>query len=261
MSVLALQKGIIYGPIKSKRLGRSLGINLLPCDNKVCSFNCIYCHYGPTNLLETSQGLLQKVKFPSITDVLQEVENVLQSEIGFDYITFSGNGEPMLHPQFREIAAEIKALKERFRPNVSLTLLTNSSLVRQNDIVDSIVSIEFPIFKLDCGDEKTFRSINRPAPDLKISEIVAGLKRLAKKFKITIQTVFINGLTPNFANQAFENWLVAIKDIKPAAIQIYSTDRPVADDRIKMLSKTQLEELAKTINQRTYILTTAYFSD
>jgi wyosine [tRNA(Phe)-imidazoG37] synthetase (radical SAM superfamily) len=198
------------------------------------------------------------IKFPSVAAILTQVEKALQSEVGFEYITFSGNGEPMLHPQFAEIAARIKALKEKYRPNVSLTLLTNSSLVVKNDIANSIVSIEFPIFKLDCGDDSTFRTINRPVPELKIGEIIAGLKRLAKRFKITIQTVLVNGVVPNIAKEKFEQWLVAIKDIKPAAIQIYSTDRPVADSKVKMLSKAQLEELAKLVVEKTGISTQAY---
>lgn len=255
MSVLPLQQGIIYGPIKSKRLGRSLGINILPCDDKVCSFDCIYCHYGLTKIktLKTDG-----IKFPSVSEILKAVESALKSEIGFEYITFSGNGEPMLHPQFAELAAEIKTLKEKYRPNITLTLLSNSSLVGQDDIASKIVSIEFPIFKLDAGDESTFRTINRPLAELKISEIIFGLKRLARKFKITIQTVFINGVVPNFSKTPFESWLNAIKDIKPAAIQIYSTDRPVADSKIKMLSKYQLEELALAVCQKTSILTQAY---
>jgi wyosine [tRNA(Phe)-imidazoG37] synthetase (radical SAM superfamily) len=164
----------------------------------------------------------------------------------------------MLHPQFTEIAARIKALKEKYRPNVSLTLLTNSSLVMKNDIANSIVSIEFPIFKLDCGDESTFRTINRPVPELKITEIIASLKRLAKRFKITIQTVLVNDVVPNIEKGKFEQWLVAIKDIKPAAIQIYSTDRPVADSKVKMLSKAQLEEFATLVAEKTGISTQAY---
>lgn len=255
MSVLPLQKGIIYGPVKSKRLGRSLGINLLPCDNKVCSFDCIYCHYGHTKIKTVKPDSIQ---FPSISEVLSEVEKALKSEIGFEYLTFSGNGEPMLHPQFTELAAEIKILKEKFRPTVALALLSNSSLVGLTDITDSIVSIEFPIFKLDCGDDATFQAINRPAPEIKLTEIIAGLKRLARRFKITIQTVFINGAVTNFTQEPLAQWLVAIKDIKPAAIQIYSTDRPVADAQVKMLSKEQLEDLAKTIRQKTGILTQAY---
>lgn len=255
MSVLPLQPRIIYGPVKSKRLGRSLGINILPCDNKVCSFDCIYCHYGPT---KTKVMQTDNIKFPSVDAILAEVEKAMKSEVGFEYITFSGNGEPMLHPQFAEIAARIKILKEKYRPNVSLTLLTNSSLVVKNDIADSIVSIEFPIFKLDCGDEATFRTINRPVPELKITEIIAGLKRLAKRFKLTIQTVLVNGVVPNIEKGKFEQWLAVIKDIKPAAIQIYSTDRPVADSKVKMLSKAQLEELAKLVIEKTGILTQAY---
>ena len=255
MSVLPLQTGIIYGPVKSKRLGRSLGINILPCDNKVCNFDCIYCHYGPTKTKVRQTG---NIKFPSVAEILTEVEKALHSAVGFEYITFSGNGEPMLHPQFAEIAAQIKALKERYRPSVSLTLLSNSSMVEQNDIANSIVSIEFPIFKLDCGDDATFRTINRPVPELKITEIIAGLKRLAKRFKITIQTVFVNGVVPNATKEPFDQWLAAIKDIKPAAIQIYSTDRPVADSKVKMLSNAQLAEIAKLVIEKTGILTQAY---
>jgi len=255
MSVLPLQKGIIYGPVKSKRLGRSLGINLLPCDNKVCSFDCIYCHYGHTKIKTVKPNSIQ---FPSVSEVLSEVEKALKSEIGFEYLTFSGNGEPMLHPQFTELVAEVKALKERYRPTVTLTLLSNSSLVGLTDITDAIVSIEFPIFKLDCGDEVTFKALNRPAPEIKLNEIIAGLKRLARRFKITIQTVFVNGMVTNFSQEPFARWLTAIKEIKPAAIQIYSTDRPVADTKVKMLSKEQLEEIAKTIRQKTGILTQAY---
>jgi wyosine [tRNA(Phe)-imidazoG37] synthetase (radical SAM superfamily) len=258
MSVLPLQSGIIYGPIKSKRLGRSLGINLLPSDNKICSFDCIYCHYGPTQCLVAAPEQLPTTKFPSAFEVSREVEKALCSQIGFEYLTFSGNGEPMLHPEFMEIARAIKTLKEKYRPSVALALLSNSSLVGRDDIANSIVSIEFPIFKLDCGDEFTFRTINRPVPDLKISEIIVGLKRLSKRFKITIQTVFIDGVLPNFTREPFEQWLVAIKNIKPAAIQIYSTDRPVAEIKVKMLSKNQLEEIAQKVREKTGVLTQAY---
>ncbi|MEO0093151.1 MAG: radical SAM protein [candidate division WOR-3 bacterium] len=252
---LPLQKGIIYGPVKSKRLGRSLGINLLPCDDKVCSFDCIYCHYGPTKIKTVKPNTIQ---FPSVATVLSEVEKALKSEVGFEYLTFSGNGEPMLHPQFAELAESIKALKEKLRPNVTLTLLSNSSLVGLTDITDSIVSIEFPIFKLDCGHEQTFQSLNRPAPEVKLNEIINGLQRLARRFKITIQTVLVNGAVQNFTAEPFEQYLLAIKTIKPAAIQIYSTDRPVATASVKMLSKEQLARIAQTIQERTGILTQAY---
>ncbi|MDH5185455.1 MAG: radical SAM protein [candidate division WOR-3 bacterium] len=256
MSVLPLQKGIIYGPIKSKRLGRSLGINLLPCDKKVCSFDCIYCHYGKTEIKTIKPD---NIKFPSVSAVLNDVEKALRSDIGFEYLTFSGNGEPMLHPQFSELASEIKRLKEKYRPSVSLTLLSNSSLAGYDNITNKIVSIEFPIFKLDCGNESTFKAINRPVNELKLSEIISGLKQLAKKFKITIQTVFINGTLTNLNQAAFEPWLAAIKMIKPAAIQIYSTDRPVADEKVKMVNNNRLNELTQTIGQKTGVLTQAYF--
>lgn len=256
MSALSLQQGIIYGPVKSKRLGRSLGINLLPCDKKVCSFDCIYCHYGLTQKLVFLEN--ETINFPSFDFVLSEVEKALKSQIGFEYLTFSGNGEPMLHPQFAELAAQVKNLKEKYRPSVTLALLSNSSLVAKTDPTSAVASIEYPIFKLDCGDETTFQILNRPAKGIKLTEIITGLKRLARKFKITIQTAFVNGVVNNFSSQALNAWLSAIKEIKPAAIQIYSTDRPSADERVKMLTKNQLAEIARLVQTKTSILTQAY---
>ncbi len=137
--VLELQKGIIYGPINSRRLGKSLGINLMPTSYKLCSFNCIYCHYGDTKIL--SRNLTPYLKdLPSPTLVKQSLEKFLHNYPKIDFITFSGNGEPTLHPQFSEIVDIIKELRDKYIPDVKLALLSNSTfpIFREDKNVSSI---------------------------------------------------------------------------------------------------------------------------
>ncbi len=124
MAMIPLQRGIIYGPVASRRLGRSLGINLLPANCKLCSFDCVYCHYGRTQAKSLHP---EEDAFPSVQEVLNAVEAALQGGLDFDYLTFSGNGEPTLHPNFAEIVFEVRILRDRLRPQVKLAVLSNSS--------------------------------------------------------------------------------------------------------------------------------------
>ncbi len=255
MSVLSLQKGIIYGPVNSKRLGRSLGINLFPNYKKICSFDCVYCHYGRTD--ETTLNPNPK-DLPTVEQVISAIEDTLKSPIEFDYITFSGNGEPMTHPDFAQIVRLTKQARDKYRPNVPITLLSNSSCLAKPIDFDTLSLIENRIFKLDCADEPTFKAINNPVPEIKIKDIINGLKTVSSVLPITIQTVFIDGPIKNFEGEIFAQWLDAIKQIKPQKIQVYSTDRPVAQSQVKMISDEKLTELARTIMKKTGIPAIAY---
>lgn len=254
-NVLPLQKGIIYGPVNSKRLGRSLGINLFPTTRKTCTFDCIYCHYGITDEKTLSSN---RENLPTVHQVLIAVEQVLKSELPFDYLTFSGNGEPMLHPDFPEIVDKIKKLRDKFRPTVPITLLSNSSCLIQHLDIETLSKIDLRIFKLDCADQETFSLINKPVATIKISEIISQLVKLSSVLPIIIQTVFFDGSVKNYKGIIFEQWLDTIKKIKPHKIQIYSTDRPVAKSDVKMISNKQLMELAQKTIEMTGIPTTAY---
>lgn len=254
-NVLSLQKGIIYGPVNSKRLGRSLGINLFPTTKKVCTFDCIYCHYGKTQDKTLKPN---RADLPSVNEVINAVEQALKSSIEFDYLTFSGNGEPMLHPDFAEIVRKVKDLKGKYRPNVPLTLLSNSSCLVKPIDFDTLTLIDNRIFKLDCADEETFKAMNNSVTEIKIQDIITGLEKLSAVLPITIQTVFIDGPIKNFEGAVFEKWLSAIKRIKPQKIQVYSTDRPVASSQIKMVSDEKLAEIANIIRAKTDIPTIAY---
>ncbi len=173
MSGISLQPGIIYGPILSRRLGRSLGINLLPANRKVCSFDCIYCQYGYTHelLLNPNRSML-----PSASDVFAAVEHALKKPRSIDYLTFSGNGEPTIHPDFPEIVRGVKEIKSKLHPDAKLAILSNSSRVTDPEIAAALRLLDAPMMKLDAGDEDTFRAINHPVSSVKISDIVTGLK-------------------------------------------------------------------------------------
>ncbi|MEO0101034.1 MAG: radical SAM protein [candidate division WOR-3 bacterium] len=255
MSPLPLQKDVIYGPIRSKRLGLSLGINLLPINQKVCSFDCIYCHYGKTNIKTLDP---KDIQFPPIDLVLKKLEWYLKSDIEFHYITFSGNGEPLLYPNFDLLVKEIKKLRDRYRPKTPIALLSNSSVIIRDKKIEILKLITLPIFKLDAGDEETFQEINRPVSEVKLNGIVSALKEISKEIEITIQTVFLNGRIRNFNEKSLKIWISLIKEINPSFIQIYSVDRPVAEENVKMVDDRTLLSKAKEIERRTKIRTIAY---
>lgn len=221
--VLPVKTGIIYGPVNSRRLGKSLGINLMPHKKKYCDFDCLYCHYGRTKyhkLIPDNDDV-----FPSVDEVLSQVETYLKSDIGFNYLTFSGNGEPTLHPHFKEIAAECKSLARSLKPYVKVTLLSNSSTCIEKCTIEALEHIDLPIMKLDAGSESLFNSINRPVSGIKFDKIVEGLARLEN---ITIQTLFLAGDPDNSTATAVEQWYECLVKIKPVDVQIYTLDRPYA---------------------------------
>ncbi len=252
MSVLDLQRDIIYGPIDSRRLGRSLGINLLPTTRKMCTFDCIYCQYGSAKP-ESPGG--EEGWFPSPENVLQKVEEAISQEPRLDYLTFSGNGEPTLHPHFVEIVAEVRRLRDRLCPRVRLAILSNSSQVSRAQIRKAIEQMDDPIMKLDAGDPSTFARINRPLSGVEFKEIIAGLQAMPR---LIIQSLIIAGPVQNGSGEAHEAWVTVIGQLSPERVQIYSTDRPVAAAGVQRVSKEVLEQLARRAEQRTGVVVRAY---
>jgi wyosine [tRNA(Phe)-imidazoG37] synthetase (radical SAM superfamily) len=253
--MIPLQQGILYGPIRSKRLGRSLGLNLFPADRKVCSFNCVYCHFGATtDHTRHAQG--QRV--PSVEMVLAAVAEFLTSDRETDYVTLSGNGEPTMYPHFAELVPRLRDLIRRERPAVKLALLSNSSTVADESLWPAFRLIDLPAFKLDAGDQATFEALNCPCPGLRIADIIDALARLARTQRLFIQTVMADGPVRNYEGEPFERWRSAIERIRPTGIQLYTTDRPVPDERVKMLSDEQLAAIARRVQELTGLEVRAY---
>lgn len=233
---------IIFGPVKSRRLGISLGVNLLPTDSKICSFNCIYCECG-----WNPKKREQKSKLPARELVKQEMEEKLQEMVRNnelpDVITFAGNGEPTLHPDFEKIIDDTIALRNLLAPKAKIAVLSNSSMLHKPSVVRALLKIEDNILKLDSAFEETVNLINCPAEYFSLNKVVENLKSF--NGKLIIQTLFLRG---NHNGQTIDNttehevsaWLKLIDEIKPSQVMIYTIDR---DTPLAGLEKVKLEEL------------------
>jgi len=239
MSYIPMQKGFVYGPIASKRLRRSLGINLSPTDRKVCTFNCIYCHYGPTHV--------GQYELPAVEDVISALEERLKERPLIDYITFAGNGEPTMHPEFLEIVKAVRLVRDRLSAGTPIALLSNSTQLGRGDILEAAGMIDFPIFKLDAGDNAALHDVNRPVAPIEIDEIVENLRRLSSP---CIQTVMVAGKVSTSEGLFFDNWLQAIGKIRPRMIQLYTPDRPIVSEDILPVGAERLEQIARYIRHK-----------
>jgi wyosine [tRNA(Phe)-imidazoG37] synthetase (radical SAM superfamily) len=238
--LLSLKPGIIYGPVRSRRLGHSLGVNLMPGTYKFCSFNCVYCHFGWTRQLAVDPTPFI-ADLPRIADVTAAVEAAARSDTPFDYITFSGNGEATLHPSFPELVDEIIRIRDRYRPGVKTALLSNSTGLIHERVRQAVSKIDFPMFKLDAGTEATFRAINRPADGIDLPGIV---ERLSSLSDILIQSIMIDGSPSNVTDEELTAYFSLLKRIRPVQVHIYSIDRPVPKTGISLVPPQRLQEIA-----------------
>ncbi|MGC9348785.1 MAG: radical SAM protein [Anaerolineae bacterium] len=253
---LPLAQDVVYGPIRSRRLGVSLGINLLPRTHKVCSFDCIYCHYGRTDVKTMSSCASD---FPTMHDVLSKLERALldarERAIALDSLTFSGNGEPTLHPYFREIAFEVRRLRDRLCPAAKVSLFSNATTLTRPEIREALPQIDSPILKLDAGDPETFALVNRPDLRVNYGEVIATLKHVPN---LVVQTVLVDGEVTNASDRAFRAWIERIAEIQPVSVQLYSTDYPVPDIGVQRVPAYRLRRLAEEATQRSGVPVRAY---
>ncbi len=255
--VLPLKVDILYGPVNSRRLGRSLGINLMPRGYKLCSFNCVYCHYGWTSRHTMDvRDCLQDL--PPLDEVVNRVRIAARSGLDFEYLTFSGNGEPTLHPQFPQLVEEIIQIRNQYRPEARIALLSNSTGVFRADVRESISKIDLPVFKLDAGSEETLRSVNRPVQEVDLAQMVELLCSLDG---IYLQTLLIDGRPSNVSVPDLEAYFQQVARIRPREVHIYSIDRPVPDPHLVRVPPQQLQEIARSGEQKTGVTFRAFWMD
>lgn len=254
--LLPLQQGILYGPVKSRRYGLSLGINLMPGGYKLCSLNCVYCHYGLTAAC-TVDMKPHETKLPRVEEVAGALEEKLRNPARLDVITFSGNGEPTLHPRFPEIVDEVVRLRDKHRPSARVALLSNSTGLASEAVRKSLAKIDLPILKLDVGTEKAFKMINRPCRQVRFEEIV---NRLTSLQNIYLQTVFVDGAPSNTSRNDIIAWMALIRNIRPREVHMYSIDRPVPSTEIALVSPARLEEIASVAYRQTGITVRAFYT-
>jgi wyosine [tRNA(Phe)-imidazoG37] synthetase (radical SAM superfamily) len=244
---LSLQKDVIYGPVNSRRLGRSLGINLSPVDYKVCSFNCVYCHYGWNKYLKTDLSDCVK-DLPTVAQVEEELEKTIRSmEVPPEYITFSGNGEPTLHPDFEQVVDVVVDVSKRTGADARLAILSNSTALDDPSVVRALGKLDVRIMKLDAGNDRVLERINRPAAGISVDGIVRGLRRLDD---VTLQSVFVGGEVTNAGDDDVEAWLGRLEEVRPARMQVYSLENAPALSTLEGIPMDRLNEIAARVRER-----------
>jgi wyosine [tRNA(Phe)-imidazoG37] synthetase (radical SAM superfamily) len=233
---------IIFGPVQSRRLGTSLGINLLPEDSKYCNFDCIYCECGWTP--EKWDG---KVSFHSKDEVYSALDEKLsemhQSNQNLDVITFAGNGEPTLHPDFAEIIDFTIELRNKYFPKAEIAVLSNATRLHKAAVFEALMKIDQNIQKIDSPFGQTIQRINQPKGHYELAEVVEHLKRF--KGKVIIQSMFIEGAfkgesIDNTSDEQILAWQKLVEEIKPQMVMIYTIAR---DTPAEMLQKVSIEKL------------------
>ncbi|HZS46750.1 MAG TPA: radical SAM protein [Blastocatellia bacterium] len=244
-----LHNEYVFGPVMSRRLGVSLGINVLPKFRKICNFECPYCELGFT---DTSV----KEKLPAVTDVIKELREHLQhykSEgYAIDAITFAGNGEPTLHPKFEQLVDETIKLRDELAPEASIAVLTNATKIDDESIYRALLKVDERQVKLDAGTEEVFQLVDLPAAGITLDSIVKGISKFHGD--MTIQTMFVRGsydsrAVDNTTPKEVDAWLKLLDKLRPNKIQIYSLDRAPAAPTLKKVPREDLEAIATRVRE------------
>ena len=232
---------IVFGPIRSRRLGSSLGVNLLPSKGKLCNFDCVYCECG-WNKDGKSDG-----KFPQLEDIeaaLEEKMSKASSEgIPVDSITFSGNGEPTIHPDFPQVIDVTLRLRDRYFPAAKVSVLSNATMIGRKDVAEALMRVDNPILKIDASSDALIQKINKPAGSYRLAEVVENLRKFDGRF--VLQTMFLQ--SPDFdtlAPEALKAWMDIVRDLRPREIMVYTIDRETPD---KSLGKYTVEEMTALV--------------
>ena len=245
---------IIYGPIHSRRLGVSLGVNLMPTDHKLCSFDCVYCEIGWNTPI--SHPVL-----PARAEVAEALETALQQlEQQPDVITFSGNGEPTLHPEFEGIIADTCALRDKYCPKAKVSVLSNSTQVLREDVFRALKKCDNRIMKLDSGINRTMHLIDRPVNHaLTVESIIERLQLFDGDF--ILQTCFVRGMVPdgkgqtlidNTTDEEITAWYRAVDEMRPKQIMIYVIDRKTPCKTLEKISREKMEAIAAPLREKGY---------
>ena len=208
---MGLHAGIVYGPVNSRRFGRSLGVNLAPAGRKACNFDCTYCEYGPSQKRRRGE-------FPSPAQVIDAVDEALRQSSDADTIIVEGNGEPTLHPEFARIAQGLWELRHRRAPHAKLALVSNGSTLTRLDVVYSLSRFDIRCMKLDAGDATTFRLMNHSM--MSLGRLIEDLRFVGD---LMLQSRFVRDAARGVDNttpQAVDAWLQAVERVRPAAVDI-----------------------------------------
>ena len=233
---------IVFGPIFSRRLGSSLGVNILPSKGKLCNFDCVYCECG-----WNKDGAVPDRRFP----VLAEVEAALKEKMSkaaaegvpVDSITFSGNGEPTMNPDFAEIIDVTLKLRDQYFPDAKVSVLSNATLLGREKIAQTLMKVDNPILKIDASSQELVEKINKPVGTYSLEKVIENLKNFNGNF--ILQTMFLRSSEFDTAvPEALASWHEIVRTLKPRQVMVYTIDRETPD---KTLGKYTVEEMTAMV--------------
>lgn len=256
-----IYKSPIFGPVHSRRLGVSLGVNLQPGDGKVCSFDCVYCECG------FNADHRPQAPRPSRESVREALEATLRkmSDAGevLDVITFAGNGEPTGHPDFAGVIDDTLQLRDSYYPRAKVSVLSNATFLNRNDVVEALKKVDNNIQKLDTVNDEYIKLVDRPQqPSYSVADVVGKLKEFHGH--VIIQTMFMTGTTDqgisidNTTDDYIIPWLEAVKDIAPQKVMIYTIDRETPDHSLRKASRETLDNIRERVEAEGIDCTASY---
>lgn len=249
----------IFGPVKSRRLGISLGINLLPADGKVCTFDCIYCECGLNATRRTKSPLPTREEVAAALEAkLMEMKE--HGELP-DVLTFAGNGEPTIHPHFGEIIDDTIALRDRLCPAAKVSVLTNATLITRDTVFEALKKVDNNILKLDTVDSSYIDTIDRPTGKYDVNTIINRMR--AFEGKAVIQTMFMKGDVDgkdvdNTGDSYVTPWIATVKEIAPREVMIYTIDRETPVSGLQKATREELDRIVALLAKEGIKATASY---
>ena len=228
---------IVFGPIKSRRLGSSLGVNLLPSKGKLCNFDCIYCECG-----WNKDGAMDRT-LPSLEDITkaltEKIASLSANGVEVDSITFSGNGEPTIHPDFPEIVDLVLQLRDRYYPKAKVSVLSNATMLGREKVREALKRIDNPILKIDASEDRIIKLINKPVGNYVLADVLAWMKDFEGNF--VLQTMFLRSDEFDLSEpEQLNRWMDIVRQLKPREVMVYTIDRETPD---KSLGKYTVEQM------------------
>lgn len=240
---------IVFGPIRSRRLGSSLGVNILPAKGKLCNFDCVYCECG-WNKDGISEG-----GFPDAIQVEAALEakmSAMAAEgVAVDSITFSGNGEPTVNPDFPRIIDVTLRLRDRYYPHAKVSVLSNATMLDRQEVFEALKRVDNPILKIDAGSADLIAKINRPQGTYSLEKVVARMMELEGAF--VLQTMFLR--SPDFdLTETLQEWRALVRKLKPRETMVYTIDRETPDKNLEKYTVEEMMDFVKPLLDEGYII-------
>lgn len=249
----------IFGPVRSRRLGISLGINLMPSDGKICTFDCIYCECGFNKDHRPSSPRPSREEVQAALE-LQLLKMQAEGELP-DVLTFAGNGEPTAHPDFAGIIDDTIALRNRLCPNAKVSVLSNATRAALPEVKEALLKVDNNILKLDTVDADYIRRVNQPTGRYDVEQIIAAME--GYEGKVIVQTMFMKGC---YASKSVDNtsdtyvmpWLEALKRIRPQQVMIYTLDRDTPAQGLLKATPQELDRIVALLEQEGFKASASY---